>query len=180
MYSFVRGARLYVKGTRDPDDPDDVPDPGDQLVSSSQQQQTRNQMASASQESREVFRSAHVRSGVKTVHTSRVVRKTTTMTRGEQRTLEDEASSRQLAIESKRLRAESGTQTAREPVVSTSKSTSTRAVHRKTTATDTTDSRKKQKVRHVFDLASAVAGAGCHLDKTSYIWGESLLFTPYL
>lgn len=79
MYSFVRGARLYVKGSRDPRDPDDVPDPGEQQLATN-----RTQMASASQESRETFRSSHVRSGLKTVHTSRVVRKTTTMTRGEQ------------------------------------------------------------------------------------------------
>lgn len=148
MYSFVRGARLYVKGTRDPDDPDDVPDPGDQLVA----QSSRSQMASASQESREVFRSSHVRSGLKTVHTSRVVRKTTTMTRGEQRTLEDEAASRPLAIESKatsthRLRSESGTQTRESPVSATKATSTARTVHRKTTATDTTDSRKRQKVR---------------------------------
>lgn len=107
MYSFVRGARLYVKGSRDPRDPDDVPDPGDdqQLSSTSG---SRTQMASASQESREVFRSSHVRSGLKTVHTSRVVRKTTTMTRGEQSQL---AIEQEATTQAPRLLESSATQT---------------------------------------------------------------------
>lgn len=95
MYSFVRGARLYVKGSRDPRDPDDVPDPGEQQLAAN-----RTQMASASQESRETFRSSHVRSGLKTVHTSRVVRKTTTMTRGEQSQLAIEQQQQQRQLES--------------------------------------------------------------------------------
>ncbi|KAH7973443.1 hypothetical protein HPB49_001001 [Dermacentor silvarum] len=109
MYSFVRGARLYVKGSRDPRDPDDVPDPGDdhqQLSTTSGG--NRTQMASASQESREVFRSSHVRSGLKTVHTSRVVRKTTTMTRGEQSQLAIEQES---TTQTPRLLESSATQT---------------------------------------------------------------------
>ncbi|KAL1415470.1 hypothetical protein MTO96_006814 [Rhipicephalus appendiculatus] len=114
MYSFVRGARLYVKGSRDPRDPDDVPDPGDdhhnqqQLSSTSGGSGSRTQMASASQEAREVFRSSHVRSGLKTVHTSRVVRKTTTMTRGEQSQL---AIEQEATTQTPRLLESSATQT---------------------------------------------------------------------
>lgn len=112
MYSFVRGARLYVKGSRDPRDPDDVPDPGDdhhqQQQLSSTSGGSRTQMASASQESREVFRSSHVRSGLKTVHTSRVVRKTTTMTRGEQSQL---AIEQEATTQTPRLLESSATQT---------------------------------------------------------------------
>ncbi|GIY19591.1 uncharacterized protein CDAR_274021 [Caerostris darwini] len=88
MYSFVRGARLFVKGAREPEDPDNLPDPGDvgpDHHMSVYHQQSRSQMASASQESKEVFRSAHNRSGLRTVHTSRVIRKTTTLTRGDQK-----------------------------------------------------------------------------------------------
>ncbi|GFW43677.1 hypothetical protein TNCV_4770261 [Trichonephila clavipes] len=88
MYSFVRGARLFVKGAREPEDPDNLPDPGDAGPDhhmSVYQQQSRSQMASASQESKEVFRTAHNRSGLRTVHTSRVIRKTTTLTRGDQK-----------------------------------------------------------------------------------------------
>lgn len=87
MYSFVRGARLFVKGTREPDDPDNLPDPGDRNGTDEHHvsiyHQTKSQMASASQESKEVFRTAHNRSGLRTVHTSRVIRKTTTLTRGD-------------------------------------------------------------------------------------------------
>ncbi|GFY44143.1 uncharacterized protein TNIN_66681 [Trichonephila inaurata madagascariensis] len=88
MYSFVRGARLFVKGAREPEDPDNLPDPGDAGPDhhmSVYQHQSRSQMASASQESKEVFRTAHNRSGLRTVHTSRVIRKTTTLTRGDQK-----------------------------------------------------------------------------------------------
>jgi len=91
MYSFVKGSsRLFVKGSRDADDGDNLPDPGDRQVteradSLSTQFEAKTQMASASQESREMFRSAHVRSGLKTVHTQRVVRKTTTVSLGERK-----------------------------------------------------------------------------------------------
>ncbi|XP_013792814.1 uncharacterized protein LOC106476727, partial [Limulus polyphemus] len=91
MYSFVRGSRLFVKGSRERDDADNVPDPGDQLEPEDSLvqavYQTRAQMASASQESREVYRTAHNRSGLRTVQTSRIIRKTTTLTRGEHKTV---------------------------------------------------------------------------------------------
>ena len=48
--------------------------------------QTKTHMASASQESREMFTSSRNRNGLKTVNTQRVVRKTRTVTRGEQKT----------------------------------------------------------------------------------------------
>lgn len=102
MYSFVKGSsRLFVKGSRDQDDGDDLPDPGDnhhhsagdRIVTradhssavSSSQFEAKTQMASASQESREMFRNSHVRSGLKTVHTQRVIRKTTTVSLGERK-----------------------------------------------------------------------------------------------
>jgi hypothetical protein len=92
MYSFVKGSRLFVKGARDAEDNDNIPDPGErQLVADetsdrqSMSLQTKTHMASASQESRETFRSTQSRNGLKTVHTQRVVRKTTTVTRGEQK-----------------------------------------------------------------------------------------------
>ncbi|KAL3219675.1 hypothetical protein MRX96_030228 [Rhipicephalus microplus] len=55
-----------------------------------------------------VFRSSHVRSGLKTVHTSRVVRKTTTMTRGEQSQL---AIEQEATTQAPRLLESSATQT---------------------------------------------------------------------
>lgn len=96
MYSFVKGSsRLFVKGSREVDDGDNLPDPGDRQVaaqlaaesslSSSSHFEAKTQMASASQESREMLRSSHVRSGLKTVHTQRVVRKTTTVSLGERK-----------------------------------------------------------------------------------------------
>ncbi|OQR72789.1 hypothetical protein BIW11_01239 [Tropilaelaps mercedesae] len=86
MYSFVKGgSRLYVKGRREDDDEEERPS-----SSNSRQlavrEEPRQQMASASQESRETFRTQQMRSGIKTVHTSRVVRKTTTVTAGEEQT----------------------------------------------------------------------------------------------
>lgn len=108
MYSFVRGARLFVKGAREPEDPDNLPDPGDHHQDHlAVMHQSHSRMASASQESKEVFRTAHNRSGIRTVHTSRVVRKTTTLTRGEQR-VPVRSSGTQAAI---REASENGTQT---------------------------------------------------------------------
>lgn len=43
----------------------------------------RNQLATASQESKELIRTAHSRDGLNTVHTQRIVRKTTTLTQEE-------------------------------------------------------------------------------------------------
>lgn len=87
MYSFVKGgSRLYVKGRRE----DEEEQPERPSSSGSRQlvvrDEPRQQMASASQESRETFRTQQMRSGIKTVHTSRVVRKTTTVTAGEEQT----------------------------------------------------------------------------------------------
>lgn len=88
----MKGARLFVKGAKNADDSDNIPDPAERQLafdeSSSVQHmdyQTKTHMASASQESREVFTSSQNRGGLKTVHTQRVVRKTTTVTRGEQK-----------------------------------------------------------------------------------------------
>lgn len=94
MYNFVKGKRLFVKGSREEDDPDNVADPdehelvNDQAVAREHYDfNSKNHMASASQESREVFRTAHNRNGLKTVHTQRVVKKTTSVNRGEQKKL---------------------------------------------------------------------------------------------
>lgn len=94
----MKGSRLFVKGSRVTEDADNIPDPGDgQLTreittaedvansSMSAMYKSKSHMASASQESREVFRSSQSRSGLKTVHTQRVVRKTTTVSRGERK-----------------------------------------------------------------------------------------------
>lgn len=91
MYNFVKGNRLFVKGSREDDDPDNVKEVeliNDQAVEREQHDfASKNHMASASQESREVFRTAHNRNGLKTVHTQRVVKKTTSVNRGEQKKL---------------------------------------------------------------------------------------------
>lgn len=92
MYNFIKGSRLFVKGARDADDADNIADPGERQIVADEKSElesvnyeTKTQMASASQESREVFRSSQSRNGLKTIHTQRVVRKTTTVTRGEQK-----------------------------------------------------------------------------------------------
>ena len=104
MYSFSKGqSRLFVKGSREVDDNDNITDPGDRQVtshsrlshrdhgvtsaelSSSSKFESKSQMASASQESRELLRTNNVRSGLKTVHTQKVVRKTTTISLGEKK-----------------------------------------------------------------------------------------------
>ena len=94
MYNFVKGNRLFVKGSREEDDPDNVADPNEHELVNDQTVDrqhvdfnSKNHMASASQESREVFRTAHNRNGLKTVHTQRVVKKTTSVNRGEQKKL---------------------------------------------------------------------------------------------
>ena len=56
----------------------------DELVSHSKFE-SRAQMASASQESKELVRNNHIRSGLKTVHTQKVIRKTTTISLGERK-----------------------------------------------------------------------------------------------
>lgn len=104
MYSFSKGqSRLFVKGSRQVDDNDNITDPADTQVtshsrlshrdhgvtsaelSSSSKFESKSQMASASQESRELLRTNNVRSGLKTVHTQKVVRKTTTISLGEKK-----------------------------------------------------------------------------------------------
>lgn len=103
MYSFSKGqSRLFVKGSREVDDNDNITDPSDQHqvtsqsrlshhgiasaeLSSSSKFESKSQMASASQESRELLRTNNVRSGLKTVHTQKVVRKTTTISLGEKK-----------------------------------------------------------------------------------------------
>ena len=94
MYNFVKGNRLFVKGSREEDDPDNVADPNEhQLINDNVVERqnydfnSKNHMASASQESRELFRTSHNRNGLKTVHTQRVVKKTTSVNRGEQKKL---------------------------------------------------------------------------------------------
>ncbi|KAK4336716.1 hypothetical protein RND71_043560 [Anisodus tanguticus] len=61
-----------------------------QKNSSSKTLKGRNQLATASQESKEIFRTAHSRDGLNTVHTQRIVRKTTTLTQEERANLEDD------------------------------------------------------------------------------------------
>jgi hypothetical protein len=105
MYSFSKGqSRLFVKGSREVDDNDNITDPGEHSVmshsrvshhrdhgitsaelSSSSKFESKSQMASASQESRELLKTNNVRSGLKTVHTQKVVRKTTTISLGEKK-----------------------------------------------------------------------------------------------
>ena len=94
MYSFVKGPRLFVKGSRNSDDYDNMADANDRRMATTEDiagsrmsvdYQTKTHQASASQESREMFRTAHNRSGLKTVQTQRVVRKTTTVTRNERK-----------------------------------------------------------------------------------------------
>src|SRR6218665_1212200 len=94
MYSFAKGKRLFVKGSREEDDPDNVADPNEvELVRDGTVErqhynlESKNHMASASQESRELFKTAHNRNGLKTVHTQRVVKKTTSVNRGENKKL---------------------------------------------------------------------------------------------
>lgn len=87
MYSFVKGgSRLYVKGRREEEDEQERPSSSSSTRQLAVRDEPRQQMASASQESRETFRTQQMRSGIKTVHTSRVVRKTTTVTAGEEQT----------------------------------------------------------------------------------------------
>ena len=94
MYNFIKGKRLYVKGSREDDDPDNVADPNEvDLVRDGTVErqhynlESKNHMASASQESRELFKTSHNRNGLKTVHTQRVVKKTTSVNRGENKKL---------------------------------------------------------------------------------------------
>lgn len=56
----------------------------DEVVSHSKFE-SRAQMASASQESKELIRNNNIRSGLKTVHTQKVIRKTTTISLGERK-----------------------------------------------------------------------------------------------
>src|SRR5882724_2459185 len=114
MYSFAResgsSSRLYVRGSREVDDNDNIPDPRDEDIlrkgvtlsrydddlahhkaitsadySASTKFESKSNMASASQESRELLRTNNIRSGLKTVHTQKVVRKTTTVSLGERK-----------------------------------------------------------------------------------------------
>lgn len=173
MYSFVRGARLFVKGAREPDDPDNLPDPGDSNCADDHHvsiyHQTRSHMASASQESKEVFRTAHNRSGLRTVHTSRVIRKTTTLTRGDQKIPMRTSGTQHEAIRSASVASmtsslsgrENGTQTREQNIKSihhslrsTGTDTLDNDVHVKRVhkVYDTTDSRKKIRTNKVSDV----------------------------
>jgi hypothetical protein len=105
-------SRLFVRGGREVDDNDNIADPipsdrdilrkgvthslyeddiahhraitaGD--FSTSSKFESKSNMATASQESRELLRTNNVRSGLKTVHTQKVVRKTTTVSLGERK-----------------------------------------------------------------------------------------------
>lgn len=95
MYKFDKGNhRLFVKGSREDDDPDNIADSNDRhLINDNtvdrQQYEfdSKNHMASASQETRELFRTSNNRAGLKTVQTKRVAKKITTVNRGEQRKL---------------------------------------------------------------------------------------------
>lgn len=172
MYSFVRGARLFVKGAREPDDPDNLPDPGDSNCANDHHvsiyHQTRSHMASASQESKEVFRTAHNRSGLRTVHTSRVIRKTTTLTRGDQKIPMRTSGTQHEAIRSSSAASmtslsgrENGTQTRdniksihHQSLRSTGTDTVDNDVHVKRVhkVYDSSDSRKKIRTNKVSDV----------------------------
>lgn len=95
MYKFhTNGDRLFIKGSREEDDPDNIADPNEhQLINDHMVDRQhygfngKNHMASASQETREIFRTSHNRNGLKTIHTQKVAKKLTTVNRGEQRKL---------------------------------------------------------------------------------------------
>lgn len=92
-----------MKGAREVDDNDNIADPSERQMArfrdsvssghtitaaemnSSAKFESKSQMASASQESQELLRTNNVRSGLKTVHTQKVVRKTTTISLGERK-----------------------------------------------------------------------------------------------
>lgn len=90
MYKFQKNGRLFVKGSRENDDPDAV---HQDLIHDSTvdkvhyENNSKNQMASASQETRELFRTFNDRNGLRTVHTTKASKKTTTVNRGEQKKL---------------------------------------------------------------------------------------------
>lgn len=156
MYSFVRGARLFVKGAREPDDPDNLPDPGDSngvddRHVSVYHHQTRSQMASASQESKEVFRTAHNRSGLRTVHTSRVVRKTTTLTRGDQKIPMRTSGTQHEAIRSSSVASMTSSLGGRENGTQTRDQNNSKSIHH-LRSTDTVDHDVQVKrVHKVYD-----------------------------
>ncbi|KAH9415292.1 hypothetical protein DERP_006386 [Dermatophagoides pteronyssinus] len=96
MYKFDKGNhRLFVKGSREDDDPDNIADSNndnhlinDHTIDRQHYDfDSKNHMASASQETRELFRTSNNRAGLKTVQTKRVAKKITTVNRGEQRKL---------------------------------------------------------------------------------------------
>ncbi|OTF74252.1 hypothetical protein BLA29_010243, partial [Euroglyphus maynei] len=98
MYKFDKGNhhRLFLKGSREDDDPDNIADSNannnhlinDHTIDREQYDfDSKNHMASASQETRELFRTTNNRAGLKTVQTKRVAKKITTVNRGEQRKL---------------------------------------------------------------------------------------------
>ena len=101
-----------MRGSREVDDNDNIPDPRDvddslmrkgvtlsrydddlahhRAITSadytaSTKFESKSNMATASQESRELLRTNNVRSGLKTVHTQKVIRKTTTVSLGEKK-----------------------------------------------------------------------------------------------
>lgn len=157
MYSFVRGARLFVKGAREPDDPDNLPDPGDSNGADGHHvsiyHQSRSQMASASQESKEIFRTAHNRSGLRTVHTSRVIRKTTTLTRGDQKVPVRTSGTQHEAIRSSSVASMTSTLSGRENGTQT-REQNVKSIHHslRSAGTDTIDNDVQVKrVHKVYD-----------------------------
>ena len=94
MYSYIKKPEPFLNGSRNFDTIDRFAYLNDHNTATTEDvanssmsvnYKTKTHMASASQESREVFRSQQSRCGLKTVHTQRVVRKTTTVTRGERK-----------------------------------------------------------------------------------------------
>jgi hypothetical protein len=95
MYSSAKGSRLYLREGKKLDYNANIEDwaqkemPDDQVADDqiterqSMSLETKTHMALASQESRETFTSTQSRNGLKTVHNQRVIRKMTTVTRGE-------------------------------------------------------------------------------------------------
>lgn len=99
MYNFVRGSRLFMKGSREGGDGDAAVDPGDQLVTTTggyhdgggvlSNEARMSSSATERQESRRMV----TKGGQRMVQSSRhVVHKTTTMTRGNHKTVTESIS----------------------------------------------------------------------------------------
>lgn len=100
MYNFVRGSRLFMKGAREGNDNDAAVDPGDQVATADGlgvlSHETR--MSSSATERQESKRMV-TKGGQKMVQSSRrVIRKTTTMTRGNHKTVTESVTTTEDAL----------------------------------------------------------------------------------